>query len=128
MALTYSDALTLDRDKVRFAIGDKVVNAGPQPADANFSDGEIAGLIAIEGTWQRAVAAAFETLAALWAKHVTFGADGMSASLSNVAEQYRALAQEWRQKYGGGETSGSQAVIRADGYSQDIDNVEVDYL
>jgi IPT/TIG domain len=126
--ITYSDALTTDMDKVRFHIGDKVVNAGPQPLDANFSDQELNGLLAIEGTWQRATAAAFETLAALWAKHVNFGADGMSASLSNVAEQYRASAKEWRQKYGGGETSGSQAVIRADGYSQDIDNVEVDYL
>jgi hypothetical protein len=128
MAFTYSDALALDRDKVRFALGDTVSAAGPKPADANFSDGELAGLLAIEGTWQRAVAAGFETLTALWAKQVTFGADGMSASLSNVAEQYRASAKEWRQKYGGGETSGSQAVIRADGYSQDIDNVQVDYL
>lgn len=128
MSFTYSDALALDRDRIRFHIGDTVTAAGPKPADANFTDAEIAGLIAIEGTWQRTVAAAFEVLASLWAKHVTFGADGMSASLSNVAEQYRASAKEWRQKYGGGATSGSQAVIRADGYSQDIDNIETDYL
>jgi hypothetical protein len=126
--ITYAGDLTTDLDRVRFYIGDTVLGAGPKPLDTNFTDAEIAGLLAIEGTWQRATAAAFETLASLWAKHVTFGADGMSASLSNVAEQYRASAKEWRQKYGGGSTSGSQAVIRADGYSQDIDNVEVDYL
>jgi hypothetical protein len=128
VAFTYSDDLALDKDRVRFALGDTVLRSGPKPADANFSDAEIAGVIVIEGTWQRATAALFEALASLWARHVTFGADGMSASLSDVAEQYRASAKEWRQKHGGGSTSGSQAVIRADGYSQDIDNIEVDYL
>lgn len=125
MAFTYSDALTLDRDKVRFSLGDTVSAAGPKPADGNFSDAEIAGLVTIEGTWQRATAAAFETLAALWAKHVTFNADGMAASQSDIAEQYRQSAKDWRAKYGGSFSCGSVAVIRADGYSNDIDNVTV---
>lgn len=125
MSFTYSDALTLDRDLVRFAVGDTVVSSGPKPADANFSDAEIAGLVTIEGTWQRATAAAFETLAALWARHVNFSADGMSASQSDVADQYRASAALWRGRYGTAATgaSGSSAVTRVDGYSDDLDNV-----
>ena len=126
MTVTYLDTLATDRDRVRFAIGDTIEDSGPKPEDANYSDEELAGLMAIEGTWQRATASAFENLASLWARHVDFSADGMSASLSNVAEQYRASAKEWRQKYGGGSTSGSQAVIRADGYSSDIDNIETE--
>ena len=126
MTVTYLDNLASDRDLVRFAIGDTVEDSGPKPEDGNYSDEEIAGLLAIEGTWQRTTAAVFENLAALWAKHVTFDADGMSANQSDVATQYRVSAQEWRQKYGGGSTSGSQAVIRADGYSSDIDNIETE--
>jgi len=124
MSFTYLDALLLDRDRVRFALGDTSLAAGPKPADANFSDAEIAGLVTIEGTWQRAVAAAFETLASLWAKHVNFSADGMASSQSDVAAQYRESAKQWRQTYGGAASCGSAPVIRADGYSDDLDNVE----
>lgn len=125
MAFTYSDALTLDRDRVRFSIADTVSGSGPKPADANFSDAEIAGLITIEGTWQRATAAAFENLAALWTRQVTFSAGDMSASLSNIAEGYRSDAETWRKRWGyaGGTASGSSATTRADGYSDDLDCV-----
>ena len=126
MAFSYSDDLLSDKDRVRFAIGDTALSAGPKPADANFTDAEIAGLVSLEGTWQRAVAAAFENLASLWAKHVTFNADGMQASQSDVAAGYRTSAAEWRLRYGGVAFAGSEPITRADGYSNDLDNIETD--
>lgn len=129
MAFTYTDTLVSDRDKVRFAIGDTVEASGPKPEDGNFTDAEVDGLLALEGSWGRAAAAAFEALSALWAKHVSFGADGMSASQSDIANQYRQSATEWRKKYGtsipaGAGAFGSTAPIRADGYSDDLDSIE----
>jgi hypothetical protein len=127
VAFTYSDTLATDCDRVRFAIGDTVSASGPKPADANFTDAELAGLVTIEGTWQRATAAAFEVLASLWAKHPTFEADGVRASQSDIAKQYRESALEWRKRFGtsGTMSCGSTAVIRQDGYSSDLDSVTV---
>jgi len=125
MAFTYTDSLLLDRDRVRFSLGDTLSAAGPKPADANFSDAEIEGLISIEGSWQRAVAAGFETLASLWARHVTFTAEGMSSNQSDISKQYRESAIEWRDKYGygAGSSAGTVPTIRVDAYSNDIDNI-----
>ena len=125
MAFTYSDALATDRDRVRFNIGDTTLNAGPKPADANFTDAELTGLVTIEGNWQRATAAAFELLAAAWAKHPSFSAGDMSTSQSDIAQAYAATAKLWRMRYGSGVATGagSAASTRADGYSDDLDNV-----
>jgi len=125
VSFTYNGTLTTDMDKVRFHIGDTTNAAGPKPADVNFTDAELTGLVTLEGTWQRATAAAFENLAALWARHPSFNADGMSSSQSDIAAQYRASAKEWRDRFGtAGTTScGSSAVTRSDGYSDDLDNV-----
>jgi hypothetical protein len=123
MAFTYSDALATDRDNVRFAIGDTTLNAGPKPADANYSDAEIAALVTREGNWQRAVAAVFENLADLWARHVSFNADGTQVAQSDIAKQYREAAVTWRRLHG---SCGSASTTRADGYSDDLDNVTTD--
>jgi hypothetical protein len=125
MSLTYNGTLTTDLDRVRFYLGDMVTNSGPKPADANFTDAELTGLISLEGSWDRAVAAGFETLAALWSKHVTFSADGMSASQSDVAKQFADSAAKWRLRTGSapGTSCGSSPSTRADGYSDDLDNV-----
>ncbi len=125
MAVTYVGTLLTDLDKIRFAIGDTVTSAGPKPADANFTDAELTALVTVEGTWQRATAAVFENLAALWAKHVTFSAGDMSATQSDVAAMYDSQAKTWRMKWGSAAAtgSGSSGVIRADGYSDDLDNV-----
>ena len=121
MAFTYVGTLASTRDRVRFAIGDTVEDAGPRPSDANFSDAEIDGLLSNESSWQMAVAAAFEALAAEWTRHVSFNADGMSAEQSDVAAGFRAQAADWRarNRY----AVGSRSVTRADGYSDDEDNV-----
>jgi len=126
MSFTYSDDLLLERDRIRFAVGDTTEEAGPKPEDANYTDEELAGLLAIEGTWQRTAAAVFENLAGLWSRHVTFSAAGMSANQSDIAAQYRLSATEWRQQWGGSSTFGSVAPIRADGYSDDIDSTTTD--
>ena len=57
MAFTYLGTLATDRDKARFYLRDVKEDSGPRPADANFSDAETDGLITVEGSWQRAVAA-----------------------------------------------------------------------
>ncbi len=125
MAFTYAGDLSSDREKVRFYLQDAVSGSGPKPADANFTDEELDGLITAEGSWQRAVAAGFETLAAAWRRYPTFKADGLSLNRSDIAKGYSTQAKEWRRKYGGsGGGAGSRAVTRADGYSDDISNVE----
>jgi len=123
--ITYVGTLLTDLDRVRFAVGDTVSGSGKRPGDGNFTDDEINGLISAEGTWQRAVAACFEALAAEWSTHVTFDADGVSVSQSDIAKQHREAAKEWRGRFGvtGTTAAGSSAVIRADGYSDDLDNV-----
>ncbi len=123
MTFTYLGTLATDLDKVRFHIGDTTASSGVKPADANFTDAELDGLVALEGSWPRAVAAAFETLAALWSRHATFNAGATSVSLSDIAAQYRQSAADWRARYGSASaySSGSSAVTRADAYSSDID-------
>ncbi len=125
MAVTYLGTLATDRDKVRFYVQDTVEDSGPKPSDANFSDAEIDGLITAEGSWERGVAAGFETLAAAWRRYPTFKADGLSLNRSDIAKGYDTQAKEWRRKHGGsGGGAGSRAVTRVDGYSDDITNVE----
>lgn len=128
MAITYDGSLLTDLGRVRFHLGDTVDDSGPKPADANFTDAELNGLITSEGTWPGAVAAGFENLAGLWAKHPTFNADGMATNQSDIATQYRESAVMWRQRAGSpasAQGSGMAPVCRADGYSQDLDNVTV---
>jgi len=59
-------------------------------------------LLTIEGTWQRAVAAGFETLASAWAKETSFSVFNGSFTRSDAAKQYRELAKKWRDEYGTG--------------------------
>jgi hypothetical protein len=128
--VTYDDALSTDKDKVRFYIQDTTAGAGPKPADGNFSDDEIAGLVTAEGSWQRAVAGAFEALEAAWRRYPTFSTDGLSLNRTDIANGYATKAAAWRKAYGNvGSTAttstraGSHAVTRRDAYSSDIDNV-----
>lgn len=128
MTFTYTDTLDEDRDKVRFYLQDVVMGAGPKPGDGNFTDEELDGLITVEGDWQRAVAAGFETLAAAWRRYPSFSADGLQLSRSDIARGYADQATEWRTKYGSATSTsraGSRAVTKVDGYSDDVDSHEV---
>jgi hypothetical protein len=125
MAFTYNDDLSTNRDKVRFHLGDTTRNAGPLPADANFTDDEIAGMITAEGTWQRAVAAGLEVLARQWTRYPTFKADGLSLNRSDIAKGFRAEAMEWRKQYGRASPMRVVGQITVDAYSDDITSDDV---
>lgn len=128
MSFTYTDKLSDSRSKVRFYLQDTVVNEGPKPGDENFSDEEIDGLIAVEGDWQRAVAAGFEILASAWARYPNFSADGLQVNRSDISRSYANQAAAWRKLYGSTASTskaGSRAVTRIDGYSNDVNSHEV---
>jgi len=127
MTITYEGELQTPLDLVRFYLGDTVDGSGPLPGDGNFQDSEIVGLVAIEGSWQRAVAAGFETLAARWANHTDFEAgSGMEAKLSKITEAYQEQATDWRTRFGTPSThkGGQATMVREDPYSYDLDNVQ----
>jgi hypothetical protein len=125
MTFTYLGTLATDLDKVRFYLGDtsSVSGAGVKPGGGNFTDEELSGLLAVEGSVGRAVAGGFETLAGLFARQVDFTLGPRREALSQAAERYGKLADSWRKKYGSGGSAarvGSRHVTRVDGYSQDI--------
>jgi hypothetical protein len=122
MSFSYSGALSQDRDKMRFSLHDVASGAGPLPAGANFTDEELAGLLAIEGTWQRAVAAGLEALAAAWAMAgERVGLRDYSVDTSQKALEYRQQAMVWRARYGaagaGLGNSGMAKLQRTDAWS-----------
>ena len=124
MTFTYVGDLSTDLDKVRFYIQDTTENSGPKPGNANFTDEELGGLITLEGSWQRGVAAGFEALAASWAFYADRAAGPRREAFSQIAARYQKLAQEWRAKHGAtGGGAGYRAVTRVDGYSDDEDNL-----
>lgn len=126
MTFTYTGTLASDLDKVRFYIADRSLNNGPRPGANNYTDEELSGLISVEGTWQRAIAAAFETLAAEWSDEVNIAVGPRREDLSQVAQYYLKQATIWRNRHGvstGG--AGSRSPTKVDGYSQDIASDEV---
>lgn len=126
MAFTYTGDLATSLDRVRFYLRDVTENSGPRPSDGNFSDAELTGLVTAEGSWQRAVAAGFETLAAEWRKFPTFKTTGMTLNRTDIADGYAAQAATWRKRYGSSGSSVSyKAPTRVDGYSDDVDSHEV---
>ena len=120
MAFTYVGDLSTNLDKVRFYISDTVENSGPQPGSGNFTDEELSGLITAEGSYQKAVAAAFETLAGEWSQYVDISVGPRRQAYGQTAKGYEALAKTWRRRSGSQARAGSRAVTRVDGYSDDI--------
>ena len=122
MTFTYVGDLSTDLDKVRFYINDKVASSGPLPSGTNFTDEELGGLITAEGSWERAVAASFETLSAAYAGLVDFAIGPRKENLSQTADRFGELANDWRDKYGTStsSTTGSRAMTKVDGYSDDV--------
>lgn len=130
MTFTYNplDGLDTNLARVRFYIGDTNEDTGPRPERGNFQDEEIKALVSLEGTWQRAVAACYETLAALWGPYADTRLGAYSEAASQKAKRFAALAEGWRSQYGYGTSAGIETVhlIRTDGYSQDIAAGEVE--
>lgn len=127
MTFTYNGTLTTDLDYIRFKIQDTVENSGIKPNGGNFTDEEIAGLLGIESTANRTIAAIYETLASIYANYVDSRMDIRDEKLSQKAARFTALAKQLREQYGFTVSSVSTSfVTRVDGYSDDIDSGEVD--
>jgi hypothetical protein len=123
VTFTYNGTLTTDLDDIRFKVRDTTENSGPRPSGGNFTDEEINGLLAIEGTAERTVAALYEALASEWSVYVDTKIGPRDEKLSQVAGAYERLARRFRKDYGYGSnilTTGF--VTRVDGYSDDIDS------
>ena len=126
MAFTYIGDLSTNRDKVRSYLRDTSSDLGPLPIDNNFSDAELDGLITAEGSWQRAVAGGFETLASAWRRYPSHQADGLRFDGSDIANGYAESAKEWRKRYGGSTSSvGTRQPTLIDGYSDDVASDQV---
>ena len=125
MAFTYLGTLATDRDLVRFNINDVTDGSGPRPADANFTDAEIDGLITQEGSWQGAVGAGFERLAAEWRRFPSFKADGLSLNRSDIAKGFAEDAQRWRREFPRARPVYVAGQITVDAYSDDIASDDV---
>ena len=130
MAITYLGTYATDLDKVRENIRDTVDSAGPRPADANFTDAVINGIITDEGSWQRATAALFEMLAAEWRRHPSYSTDGLKLDRRDIADGFDKIAKDWRDKYGGAVRQYAPVYVAGqitkDGYSDDITSDDVD--
>ena len=113
MAFTYSEALTTDRDKVRFRIGDTQLDVGPRPDKRNFSDAEITFVISEESDQVNgAIAHCFEILASEWSSYALSEKEGeVQFDAKEVAENYRKQAEDWREKPGGGDEAERSASL-----------------
>lgn len=122
MGVTYIGDLSTDLDTVRFHIQDTVDGSGPKPGGKNFEDDELDGLVSLEGTWQKAVAASFEVLSAAWSSYADINVGPRSEQFSQIAERYQKQAEKWRDDFGSTATtqSGTRHPTRIDGYSDDV--------
>lgn len=125
MSFTYNEALTTDRDKVRFRIGDTQANAGPRPDKRNFSDAEIAFVLSEEGSRVNgAIAHSFEILASEWTAWALRDKEGETEiDAKEVSSYYSELALTWRAKLGGSSEAersiGIITLTRTDAYTDD---------
>jgi len=129
MSVTSSYPLATDRDVFRATLNDTVSGSGPRPATgtaSNFSDNEIAGLITLEGNVNRAIARAYEILAAAWANKGLSEIGPRKEDLKEASKNYAALGKQWRKDYGYATSRVTASfVTRVDAYSDDIANDEV---
>jgi len=125
MTFTYDDTLGNDRDRVRFHLQDTSIDEGPKPSGGNFSDNELAGLVTLEGEWQRATAAGFEALTAIWTQYADLSEGPHKESLSQVAAGHRKSAALWRSRSGSTTPARVAGIIKVDGYSDDVTSDDV---
>lgn len=85
MANTYSDALIINRDKVRFLIQDTDSN------DWLMSDGEIDYVISVESTTMSAAARCCQILATKFARFVDSHIGSLSLAASKKFDHYQSL-------------------------------------
>lgn len=100
MTFTYNGDLATDLDRIRFAIDDTVDGTGIKPNGDNFTDEELEGLLADEGTVGRTVAAVFEKLAGSYARLVDTKIGPRDEKSSQTAQMYASLAAQKRKEHG----------------------------
>lgn len=97
MGWEYSGPSTSSKDAVRFLIGDTDVD------DQLLSDEEITYLVntwlPIHGTIFYVASMACETIAAKMAREITYSADGVSVSLSELQAKFEASSVTLRQQH-----------------------------
>ncbi len=114
--LASADATLVLVAKVRFEIGDTVLNKGPRPDDSNFSDEEIEYKLTEYGNAVAATAAALcDVLATAWAKEATTKTGDIQENLTDISKQYAERAKSLR-KHSGVVSAGWN---RKDGYNAD---------
>lgn len=130
----FTTDMSTDIGRVRFELGDDVEGDGVRPDSKNLTDVQIQALLDREGSAMRAVAAACEALARMWARVANISVGGRSESLGSVADQWEKRAARLRAQYGGGGGGGAFSVgaKRLDGYQEFADGTAVvtdaDYL
>lgn len=124
MSFTYD--LTTDIGQIRLEIGDTEEGQGVKPDGSNFSDEELQVILDREGGVMAAVAGVCEVLATQYARLVDTSVGPRREALGSIAQQYAARAAQLRKQYGGaGMAMMSAAVVRVDGYSDDIASDDV---
>lgn len=97
MAWTYTNPSASDKDEVRFLIGDT------DESDQLLSDEEINFLIdtwlTVHGTTFYVASIACETIAARLAREISYSADGVSVSLSELQAKYKQQAETLRMQH-----------------------------
>lgn len=124
MAFTYTGNLDTDLDRVRFEIGDTVADAGVMPNGANIPDATINALIAREGSWGAAAAAACEALARHWSKIAASQSVGGRSESNQQAQNFRTMAQDLRAQHGGANSGLQAGVIALDFQTKGDDEIE----
>jgi hypothetical protein len=125
VGFTYDEGHGADRDRVRFAIGDTVLDHGPRPNNGNFSNEELNALLTEYGEWPCAVAAVFRALHAEWSIRPVFGPGELSTTHANVAIQHDRAAAYWSTRCADAQPSVTPvvrmvAVKRIDGYTDQL--------
>lgn len=94
MTFTYDKTLSTNLAKVRFAIQDTIENEGIKPDGANFEDEEINGVLDVEVTVGRTVAALFEALATGYSIYADTQIGSRREALGKIADNFRKRAEE----------------------------------
>ena len=98
--LTNPDPQVQTLSSIRLLLGDTTENEGPMPDGKNLSDEELNFFYTTEdNNAGRAVAAAYETLAAAWGKRAATTKMGPTYESSQQATIFTRLAREQRARY-----------------------------
>ena len=99
--LTNPDAAIFQRSQFRLLIGDATESDGPRPGQGNFQDNELDALLLMEnGDLNRAVARAFEVLAAEWSRLAGSYRLGPESEEMRQAAAFADRAKTARELYG----------------------------